>query len=287
MFEHLRASWEHVNDVSREAFVDCRLEAHWAVQLLGQAGAAWAIPKPDFAHLAVDWDCERRDFVGTELSTGHRLALDPHSLTLDFLAEGGRSVAFVGLVGKTLADGLAWMNTAMASVNPAAAAAVLPTHEMPDHPVGTKGAPFTTPKPDAARYLDAWYSNALAICSAIRESEPLAGPVRVWPHHFDLATLITLDPDADPEAARSIGIGMSPGDAGSEWPYWYVNVWPIPESPDLVGAPGDGRWKIDGWVGAVLPGEAVSGRASEVDQAEQTTRFVAAAHARMRELLGA
>ena len=34
---------------------------------------------------------------------------------------------------------------------------------------------------------------------------------RGWPHRFDIGLLISFDPAADPEEARSIGIGLSPG----------------------------------------------------------------------------
>jgi len=50
-------------------------------------------------------------------------------------------------------------------------------------------------------------------------------PVRIWPHHFDMATLISLRGD------RTIGVGFVPGDALFPEPYWYVT--PVAVSPPI------------------------------------------------------
>jgi hypothetical protein len=101
------------------------------------------------------------------------------------------------------------------------------------------------------------YGSAAAILERIRAKHPAAAPVRCWPHHFDIATLIPL-----PEN-RSIGLGFLGGDANIPEPYWYVYVSPMPEAtlpPISVG-----RWYAGAWVGAVLTGE---------HDAETTERFL-------------
>lgn len=85
---------------------------------------------------------------------------------------------------------------------------------------------------------------------------PRASAVRVWPHHFDIATLITLD-DGDAERARSVGVGLSPGDGGIPQPYFYVTPWPYPESKFGPKLPWNGYWHSKGWFGAVQRGEHV------------------------------
>ena len=90
------------------------------------------------------------------------------------------------------------------------------------------------------------YGDAAAILERLRAKHPTASPVRCWPHHFDIATLITL-----PEN-RSLGIGFLGGDANIPQPYWYVYAVPTPENtlPPLS----TGRWYAEKWVGAVLEG---------------------------------
>ena len=158
------------------------------------------------------------------------------------------------------------------------------TEEMPDHPVAS-GAAFDA-DPAALAELARWYGNAALALQEVREGHAGAGAVRVWPHHFDIATLIALDTDADPERARSIGVGMTPGDASYPQPYYYVLPWPTPASDELPLLEGGGRWQREGWVGAVLTGEDLVGiGATAGDQQHQTRAFLASAVSRSRDLL--
>ena len=67
-----------------------------------------------------------------------------------------------------------------------------------------------------------------------------------------MATLVKVEGNPDPELAKSIGVGLSPGDETYPEPYYYVTPWPYPERekplPDLPA----GEWHTVGWTGAVL-----------------------------------
>ena len=76
----------------------------------------------------------------------------------------------------------------------------------------------------------------------------------------------------DPEEARSVGVGMTPGDGGYPEPYFYVTPWPYP-NPEVLPRLATGSWHTEGWTGAVLTGtEALAG---EVE--ERTRAFLAEA----------
>jgi hypothetical protein len=108
--------------------------------------------------------------------------------------------------------------------------------------------------------------------------------VRCWPHHFDIATLIQIDPPHLGEGARSIGVGMSPGDASYAEPYWYVTPWPYP-SQDQLGCLPAGAWNRRGWTGAVLTATEIVREASAGDQTRLIRNFVGAALSRSHALL--
>ncbi len=75
--------------------------------------------------------------------------------------------------------------------------------------------------------------------------------VRCWPHHFDIASLVTLSRDADGSATSTVGVGLAPGgDDYDRW-YWYVTPWPYPSEAHLPTI-GIGAWHTEGWTGAVL-----------------------------------
>src|SRR5262249_4520783 len=78
----------------------------------------------------------------------------------------------------------------------------------------------------------------------------VAAPFLVWPHHFDLGTIVFLDPPG--EHARQIGVGMSPGDGSYAEPYFYVTPFPIADGVPWPPLAGGGVWRRQGWKGAVL-----------------------------------
>jgi len=114
-------------------------------------------------------------------------------------------------------------------------------------------------------------------------SWPNASAVRCWPHHFDIATLLALDPAATPSnIARTIGAGLSPGDVDDPGGYWYVTPWPSPavsEPPPLAAG---GAWHRAGWFGAVLPLSRPGGR-----DETRVSAFLESAVTACRELLRA
>ena len=150
---------------------------------------------------------------------------------------------------------------------------------MPPHAVAD-GAAFDAPA-EALSELAGWFADADLVLQEVAQ-DPQASAVRVWPHHFDIAVLHTLDPELGAEAGRSIGVGMTPGDGGYAEPYLYVTPYPYPEAPDVPELPAGG-WHTEGWFGAVLTGSEVTGRGAQ--QRATVEGFVDAAVRASRELL--
>jgi hypothetical protein len=182
---------------------------------------------------------------GRALPDGRRVELDPVSFTLRVGA-----AAFL-LDGKTLDDGLAWLSTEL-STQPGQPMKPL-QHELPSRPLEQ---PFE--RHGAEAQLMAWFQLAQRLLSPLAASKS-GGEVRLWPHHFDIATLIELDSGGREtgggrDNARSINVGLSPGDAAYPEPYWYVTPWPPPGGalPELAR----GHWHREGFTAAVLPASA-------------------------------
>jgi hypothetical protein len=154
---------------------------------------------------------------------------------------------------------------------------------MPAHPAA-RGAPFAATDPAALAEIARWFADADRVFRAFASADAGASAVRCWPHHFDIATLVSVGAaGTDRASARSIGVGLSPGDGSYAEPYFYVTPWPYPPvNATLPHLAGGGRWHSLGWTGAVLTGTNLV--ASGPAQRARTLEFVAAATSACRLL---
>lgn len=154
------------------------------------------------------------------------------------------------LVGTTMMRAYQWLQGLVAMHGIADRELVAVDYDLPAHPV-QDGQPFADLDEGTLGRLHDWYALTHTVLTGLCAQEPRALPVRCWPHHFDLATLIVVDPDRDPEQARSIGIGMAPGDEEIAAPYLYVTPWPRPTNPELPPL-SRGRWHQGKFLAAVF-----------------------------------
>ena len=247
--------WRRLDDQDPATLEETRRLAHWAVQLVCPVGSQLVSPAPDYSHTALTWLDEPGLLATHPVGAARwRAALRVADLTVVLTDADGRTTDALPLAGRTLEEGLEWINQMVASrVDGVPDKALeLVGYTMQAHPV-KDGARFAG-DPEKLAALEHWFRNAAHLLEAVRAEESAAGPVRCWPHHFDIATLATFDgPEVDAEHARSLGFGMSPGDDTYAQPYWYVLPWPVP-SADALDKLDEGHWHTDGFVGAVLTG---------------------------------
>ena len=270
---------DRVGRAKPEPLVGARLEAHWASQVLAAVGFSYLPPADDYSHTAVRWDGEARRLVGRALpGSAQRAGLEVRSLTLHF---GDERLA---LSGKLLADGYAWMRSAVQRQTGLFPEQELrtPSHDLPAHPV-EGGASFGVADQTALDEVEAWLAAGAALTGAVAEHAEGAGAALLWPHHFDVASLITIAGSG--ENTRTVGVGLSPGDAAKPQPYWYVTPWPAPKADDLPALDG-GRWHTDGWTGAVLDAGELVDLDDGAARAHALATFSSSAVAAGRQLVG-
>lgn len=252
-------SWRAVGAVLPGRLTEARLQLHFAAQLVSAPGTSLLPAEPDHGHTNLGWDGALGALSGHPVGRASlRVALVFESLELAVL-DGSLERASYALAGSTMQQALAWLGEHIAD-GPEALS--LPVHDMPSHPIAN-GAPFSDAAPEARAELAAWFANATASIHEATADESAASAVRCWPHHFDIASLITLDEGKDPEDARSIGVGFSPGDGSYDQPYFYVNPWPYPAANTLPTLSAGARWHTEGWTGAVLTAEQLISERAE------------------------
>jgi hypothetical protein len=273
-------TWHRLGDPVPTGLVEARLQLHWAAQLVAAVGTTLLVPAPDDSHTQLEWLAGPGMLAGrlTPAAPQCRAALRCVDLTLHVLDEQEATVAARHLDGLTLSQGLVWLEQEIAAYTRRPLPRPLRRRalELPDHPVA-HGAAFSASAGAALAELGRWYANADAVLRVVAARAPHAAPVRCWPHHFDIATLLVVDPEASPETRRTIGVGLSPGDTAYLEPYWYVTPWPYPPAPQLPILAGGGVWHQAGWLGAVLTAQSLTQVPSAPAQAERVHAFLGSA----------
>jgi hypothetical protein len=228
---------------------------HHAVQLVAAVGRSLVPARADDGHTSLVWHSRRRAIEGEQVLGPRRwwAALHPDDLSLGVLVEG-KEVGLVALAGRTKSEAFTWLvDQARAQGAPVEKLKLDAPYTIPAHAVGT-GAAFAVPGDGSCAELRRWFANADPLLGDVADGWAGSAPVRIWPHHFDIGTVLPLGP-AGGEGAPTLGVGLSPGDEAIAEPYFYVTPWPVPDPlPDL---PAGGQWHREGWTGAVLTGTEV------------------------------
>jgi hypothetical protein len=205
--------WETLGAVDPRALIDARLQFHWATQVAAAVGKQLLPRQPDFSEQSLEWLAEPRGLAqGVVASaTPFRSAIRLGRPALMLLDAGGGTLREMPLDGRTLDEAYAWMASEVEALLERPLDQPLERPEgLPDHPVAS-GATFSLAGSAAPPEIERYYAGADRLLRALRDANPEASPVRCWPHHFDLATLLRLDPDADPEEGAIDRRGIEPG----------------------------------------------------------------------------
>jgi hypothetical protein len=267
----MMASWQLIGTVKPQDLAAGRLQLHFAIQFIAAIGAALAEPQLDDSHTSLEWRPDLGVFAGAPIPVSNsllRVALNPIDLTSLILDPQGKTIATYALHQKTLAAGLDWHKLQLAQLGAdtrQVAFLTYPPDDFPDHPLA-QGAPFVANQAESERdELQRYYANTHQLLQEIVATTEGASAIHLWPHHFDMAMLISLPSQGHGEA-KTIGVGLSPGDQSYREPYWYVSAYPYPNIANLPALEGNGFWQTQGWVGAVLP---ASGLGTDSAQAQE------------------
>jgi hypothetical protein len=274
-------TWRPLGQVPAAELIEARLQLHWAIQAPAAAAATLVTAAADDSHLALAWDEGHGALLTMPLPDGRRAGLILATAELVLLQASGQVDQRLSLHGQTLDQALAWLAAEVGDGR----RLERPAHEMPEHPVGA-GEPFSLGDLEKATVeMAGWYADAAQALEHLVAGRDQASAVRCWPHHFDIATLEVLDAGAGPEEARSVGLGMTPGDGGFPEPYFYVLPWPRPEQDGLPALAGGGEWHTGDWLGAVLHAAAIRRDTDPGEQARRVGDFLSSAHAAAQKLL--
>lgn len=240
---------------SPESLVAARNMAHAAVQLTTRAARANLKPEPDDSQSNLGWDESRSAFMSHPLPASQQpISVGVGLIDLKLmLVANDKEFASLTLSGCTVGEAENWLDAHMEAIGLAPMSSISLPYDLP-----ADAAEVSTYSTDGLRKelrsLASWFGLANMVLTGLvaKKSSLKPGPsvVRCWPHHFDIATYISLE-HGDSETARGIGVGLSPGDEGYREPYFYVNPWPHLETSGLPAPPVPGHWHTQGYVGMI------------------------------------
>jgi hypothetical protein len=269
--------WRLLDPQPGTALEDVRLQLHHAAQLAAALGISYLPAQPDDSHTNLEWiDAVEALASKPTGSPPIRIAARPHPFAILVLDAKANALATYLLDGRTIDDAARWIRGQLAEYGLDGARYTLKRHyEIPPHAVDT-GAAFRATAPELFQQLADWYADGSAALERLAAATPNASSVRCWPHHFDIATLITVSD------GKTIGVGMDPGDVYWQEPYFYANAYPSasPDAPRDALA-GNGVWNTRDWIGPVLP----ASRLAATNQDAQVDAFIQSAVSACRRLL--
>jgi len=268
-------TWQLLGGVDPKELGAPRIHAHWAAQVIAAVGETLLDHEPDTSHTALYWSPESALLKGQRLARAGEAQIGLRFDPFELVVQGGSGTVLgtLGLAGRTLEGACGW---ALETLTPQLGKAppeklIRPEYALPAHVLGERAAFGSFPEAHAE--LERWFANAHKILAELRTSLPDTSQVTCWPHHFDTATLTSLERDASGEATKTLGVGFSPGDEDRPEPYWYVNHWPAVFDAELTSPPA-GEWHTEGWVGSVLPAREIVRHPDANAQHAQTSDFL-------------
>ena len=271
-----KQEWQTLGEVGQAQLAEGRLQAHYALQWLARAARVYIPPQPDDSHTSLRWDHALRAFVTRPLRDHSRLSLQIVGLTLTLHSgAGSENAQSLPLTGRTNAQVRQWLGEQLAARGHDSTALDLPSpYEMPHHAI-SEGAAYDAIGPaNALAEIAACFANAEHLLARMEKQmidhKLATSSVCCWPHHFDLATLTTL-PTKEPDTTGFVGSGLSPGDEYYDAPYFYVSVYPEPESSALPALPALGHWHTHEFTAAILPVQKIW---TARDQPAETGNFL-------------
>ena len=271
--DEIAKKWRRLDPLPFEEISKARNMTHEAVQLIAGAGISFAQKKQDDSHTNCEWSRSLKALVGNLFGEKNELCLGLNiaDFKLLLLKENWTIIEELNLNDKNLEDALAWMKDNFENNGLDFNQFTLDKHyQIPVNHISS-GGKFAIENEHAFQELSDYFANADLVLRTYINELPNAIPVRCWPHHFDIATLINIGE----ESLQSIGIGLSPGDNKNPEPYFYVTMWPYPDLQKVTFKEMKiGKWNYEGWIGASLKATKILKNQDEKTQCETVVIFI-------------
>lgn len=246
--------WREFRPVDIDALAETRDQFHQALQSVAAVGRKFLpavkndengtlVWVPGLSRLAGNWVTGSQAF---------RSSISFEDFCIYLVDDKVNTISKFELEGKKQSQVLIWLEEQIGKLGLDAFDLTMNLpYKIPQYPTQS-GAPFSADL-KMSQELSKYYHNTFVSIRELSVDYGIQKPeIKIWPHHFDLATSIILKDTGDDETNTSLQMGISPGDHEFDQPYFYVNTWPHVDTTHLDKLSNGALWHEDEWTGAVL-----------------------------------
>jgi hypothetical protein len=247
-------SWRILSLSFNNKLHDAMQQQHHAAQFPALVGKYLIPQEPDDSNTNMQILPGKDILAGNRLSNGFCVALNLINLEISLLDENDSIKTGFALNGKTKQQGFSELKKILSENRIDTSCLKNELHyEIPAHKLD-EGFPFVVKEKAYFEENTKQRHNAEVILKEIISTRENAAPVRVWPHHFDTGTSISLARNEQGTISSSIGLGWAIPDTMVDEPYFYLSFWSEKPVADVNKLPAlkTGNWITSGWQGGVL-----------------------------------
>jgi len=217
--------WKVLTSEFNEDLKESYRMIHQAVQFLAISGKSIVLPRFDDSHTSFTWDFGKKCFAGEWFNGSRtlRLEFDPVELCLNLVPYGEKPANSLYFEGKTKKEVYAHLRHMLLNEEVKIQHFANEMHyDLPQHEV-CRGGKYRISSINMNREIVKHYSNAYLLLNMLKGRSPLSGPIRCWPHHFDITAEFP-NIDSDGKISTSYSVGFSPANPDFPEPYFYVTL---------------------------------------------------------------
>jgi len=270
-------AWTDIKLPLLHDYSKARDQCHQAAQLLAATARAFLDKKDDDSQAAMIWNDSAMVLSTQKLphTVFPYVVLNIADLSIGFMHADGNIAQSLSLHGETLQSAVKQIS----SIMDVDLISLSKPYELPGLHIGISEA-FDKRQRKSLLLCEQLFSNAYSAILPYTQSEAEASAIKIWPHHFDMASLLTYHAEKE---KKFIGLGLSPGDLNHNNVYFYINTWPYPNINSKTMKPLKyGLWHTEDWTGAILKIQDIG---DALNQGETVQSFLSEGFSRIKALM--
>lgn len=264
----VKSSWQQLTVYFNEEVESNLGQQYHASQFIALVGRYLIPKKPDGSNINMQYVPEKEMLLGNQHPDGWVIGVQLKDLSVQILNNKLEPVIDIPLKGKTFENGFQELKSNLEKLGVDVSGLLtkqpyeLPTDSLKD------GKYFSIGNKEAVRENILYRHHAGLIINEQAARFEDVEPVRIWPHHFDTGTFITLARNGKGDATKTIGLGWAIPDSMVAEPYFYLSFWSESqmEITDEFKTLPSGEWMMPTWNGAVLKTSEISTKPTANEQ---------------------